>query len=641
VGNILHSLIFFLLLFPFFFGIGRLLRGQFPRSFQSGLAGYTAASCTGVAVAAIGAQWLYFANRSVELILVIGIAASAAGCAWYAFSLYAMRSGKVVREPSGAAGWIRLVLIVAGIALLISPRLTGGQQFAVFQWSHLDTSGYYIPAATYQLLPHREVRDLDPVALEQEGGFGRAQWQLAIRPAVRILYATVTTADPKRLLHNGYLFLCYFFSLALCAAVLLFDELAGRKSMLSPLLALAVVGGFWGQYIMDINTWSHISVIAILLLAVRMAIGEDRWAGPPWHPVAFPAILAGGAFYLYPEATAFHLPAFFALAFVHRLLRGRPAGLITFFAVIAATAILLAPCIQSTVGCLLRQVEYTRTQDAAWSRHFLVSLSGFVDDASGIIPGTIDGLTRILGLYYLIPDGSGSIVARVSIAVAVVLPFAALCYLLGRVLWDRAVANRCIGPFPGLALLLGIQLAQVLVLNLSGRSWAAGKGLSYAAPSMMILLLCPCVMVLPKIRGSAAAAGIIASGLLAVFHLGFAVARPIAARRPHGIHYAAPYPSVSEPMLKSGYDWSDFRFVEELRKEDLVAVNIDVSWIRYYVRIALQTQEIPYYVTTPVFSGVRETTELGRTVPPGTPTVEILLTPAPGGNRIEVTAQRL
>jgi hypothetical protein len=645
VSGTLQSSVFFILLYPFFFGIGRLLRGLFPDPFKTGLAGFLASSCIGVAVAAVGAQWLYFANVSVERILILGIVVAAGGWALQVISLYRGRSSGVAEAPGSFIGKIRVGLLVAGTVLLVLPRFTGGQQFAVFQWSHLDTSGYLIPSATYQLLPYRTVRDTEPVLLEQEGGFRRAQWQLAIRPAVRILYATVTAADRERLLHNGYLFLCYFLSLALGIGMLLFDVIAGRELIRSPLLALAVIGGFWGQYIVDINSWSHVSVIAILLLVTRLVIGDEtslhRNAGSPRRSVVLTAILLGGSFYLYPEATAFYLPGLCLVALSHCLVRRRPAGFVYFMATVAATAMLLAPCFRSTVGCLFRQVNYVRVQDAAWSRHFLISLSPSGNDPVGIVVGGIDGLMRVLGLYYLVPSGGELFFAFMFIAVAAVVLAVALSVVLGRNLWIRAVANGFVGPLVGLVLVTGTLLAQVFALELTDRSWAAGKGLSYASPLMMILLLCPCILALPRSRVATAITGTGAAYLLAAFHLAFAAARPIAAMRPHGIHFSAPYPSVSDPLLKTGYDWSDFQFTKGLTEDDLVAVNIDIPWIRYYVRIALQIRDIPYFVTTPVYAGLRETTVLGYTVPPGPATVELNLTPGSGGNRIVVTARRL
>lgn len=94
------------------------------------------------------------------------------------------------------------------------------------------------------------------------------------------------------------------------------------------------------------------------------------------------------------------------------------------------------------------------------------------------------------------------------------------------------------------------------------------------------------------------------------------------------------------PLLKSGEDWSDFHFTEELTKSDLVAVNIDIPWVRSYTRIALQIRDIPYFVTTPIYSGTDQTAVLGHIRPPGEPTVELTLGPDPGRNRFVVTARR-
>jgi hypothetical protein len=48
---------------------------------------------------------------------------------------------------------------------------------------------------------------------------------------------------------------------------LLARELVPRKPVLAELLSAAIVRGFWGQYIVDINAWSQAAAMPLLLLA--------------------------------------------------------------------------------------------------------------------------------------------------------------------------------------------------------------------------------------------------------------------------------------------------------------------------------------------------------------------------------------
>lgn len=49
---------------------------------------------------------------------------------------------------------------------------------------------------------------------------------------------------------------------------LLARELVPRKPILAELLSAAIVGGFWGQYIVDINAWSQAAAMPCFLFVL-------------------------------------------------------------------------------------------------------------------------------------------------------------------------------------------------------------------------------------------------------------------------------------------------------------------------------------------------------------------------------------
>src|SRR5258708_19570856 len=81
------------------------------------------------------------------------------------------------------------------------------------------------------------------------------------------------------------------------------------------LLATALVAGFWGQYILDIDAWSQISCMPLIVFSLVLLIKLVRTArdSKKRHSTtkltALYALAWVGMFYLYPEAPTFLLPA--------------------------------------------------------------------------------------------------------------------------------------------------------------------------------------------------------------------------------------------------------------------------------------------------------------------------------------------
>ncbi len=625
----LHEIIFFCVLFLFFFGVGRIFLSLLPDNLRSGVPSFYLLSVVGVAVVSMAAQCLYFGGLPIRTFAPFLFLVSCSGWGWHLVSAARRRRCGERRPVPDRRVFIRIAVLITGTLLVVLPRFTGGQQFTVFQGNHWDTFGYLEPAATYLALPHSVVRDSSMVELEAAGGFTRGHWQLDKRPSVRILYALVSVPDQKHLLGNTYLFVSYFFALAMGVGCLILDEISGEKKVRSAVAAVAVAGGFWGQYVFDINAWSSISSVPLLLASVWFLASDTNSffeaRQRQWRPVALVSIFLAGAVYLYPEGSAFFAPAMAVMVLVRCALVKSFAGLIHTGVSSLAVLALLLPVWKSTIGLIFYQAKFVYDQNVQWWVYFLNYIYGRNGPGTHPVTMPLDGLLGVLGLYYLTPAEGATVFQIVTSYVLLALLLGSLVFLIVKLGRSALMARAGVFAFAGLAITTGILLGEAAVLAVLQRWWAFGKAISYAAPLFMIVLMVPFVTVWSLPSRIFVAVGRIASGLLAIFHLGFALVRPIAAARPHGIHYALPYPAIQEPEMKIGFDWGDFEYTRPLGPDDLVAVHIEFPWVRSYVRILLLSRGIPHFITTPVTQYHISIEDLGSVEPPGVPTVTLSL----------------
>jgi hypothetical protein len=410
---------------------------------------------------------------------------------------------------------------------------------------------------------------------------------------------------------------------------LILDEITGKKQVRSPVIAVAVAGGFWGQYVFDINAWSSISSMPLLLASVWfLASDSNSFFGMrrlQWRPVALVTIFLAGAVYLYPEGSAFFAPAMGAMVLARCALAKSLTGVIHCGASLLAVLVILLPVWKSTVGLVFYQAKFVQDQHVQWWHYFLDYIFGRNGPGTHAVTMPLDGLLGLLGLYYLTP-GEGAPVVQIAISyLFLALLLGSLVFLILKMCRSALVARAGTFAFLGLVISTVVLLGEAAVLAALQRWWAFGKAISYVSPLLMIVLLVPCATVWSLPRGLLAVTGRVASGLLSTFHLGFAMARPVAAARPHGIHYAAPYPAIQRPEMKIGFDWGATEHVDQLGPDDLVAVHIEYPWVRSYVRVLLLSRGIPHFITTPVTQYHISTDSLGTVEPPGLPTVTLSL----------------
>jgi hypothetical protein len=165
--------------------------------------------------------------------------------------------------------------------------------------------------------------------------------------------------------------------------------------------------------------------------------------------------------------------------------------------------------------------------------------------------------------------------------------------------------------------LLLLLLAGVLVYRES--YWAAGKVVSYAAPVFMMLLAAPIAFrfahsALRPLRWVAIA--------FVAFQLSLGAVRIRAARARTGIHYAAPYPSVTLPGFKKDFGWDVRGLDAALNTNQAVLIMAMDPWPEAYLMMYLYAHHFRFAKVTPVNTYFGSGRNIGAMYMP-TPDVEI------------------
>ena len=453
------------------------------------------------------------------------------------------RIAPVARTPKT---YVLIGALAAG--LMLAPMLTGGINFALFQGNHIDAFNYLQSAITYTKSPYDQVLAATPKQLLDAGLFPFAATNLHIRPTVAILYAVLSNFATSRFLGLNYVMLVYFQFLSLGVLWLIGKELVAERPSLILLLCLLIVGGFWGQYILDINAWSEEAAIPLLLMVLLMVLrsfSQVRFSPGLgfWSPSAFVIVLIG-AFYLYPEATIFYLPGI-ALALAAGFWKTRKTvkiGPLT--PALAVTIVLLFAVKENNVDFLRRQTDVALT-DVNWWMYFDICFLG--QDGISSMPGAdlIDAATVLLGGYMITPS------AHVHWALAL-LWRGALAAIVVLVITNFLRGFKHLAS-PGREMLcsaVAVFILQTAILLLLHKYWTAGKALSFFAFLLVLLVYCPLWAadlrggILRSWSGIACSTLLVAQGFILIY-------RPIAAKISPFEHYRPPYPAAaSDPTLE-------------------------------------------------------------------------------------------
>ncbi|HEY6034200.1 MAG TPA: hypothetical protein VIV58_08075 [Kofleriaceae bacterium] len=563
----------------------------------------------GIAILAVVVPIGYRFGASMKLLLAIAAIGAAVSIAWH-LRRHAVPRDRIGRMLLGA--WL-----VASL-LLLAPRWTGGDQFAVFQGNQWDTYNYLESAIAYATKPYHAVHSAGSLQLLRNPLFTVAQGQLDQRPSVHELYALFSRVAPGQAYRLYYTFLIWFMAQLVLVMLFVARNVLPRAPPWTWLaIAVAFPLGFWGQYVVDIDAWSQIASAPLLFAMFGFVLlAPNAWSRrDAWRIAGGLALACAGAVYLYPEGFFISCAALIpvgTVAIAWPMLRARRFELARVIPLTGFAGVVASALYPPVLHFLIQQVMWSAGNRMPWWQFFQRFFVGRDDVWGDGFARVADFVAGVFGCYFVTPSSEDGPVAM-AIRIAILVGLAGLILAFVRFARDDRPERPQILMWGATALVL---LAPAAYIATTGNYWAAGKVLSYAAPVLVTAL---CISIARPGRWRWFAAVFIAVQVVAGL-----VRIPAATWDSHA-GFAAPYPSVQNRGLKHDIGW-DLRVLEPLLdSHSKVSLYPEEPWTENALMVFMAARGIPFVKQSPVTSGPGGN-ELGKMPMPWTPTVELSLT---------------
>jgi hypothetical protein len=368
--------------------------------------------------------------------------------------------------------------LITAIAIAV-PFVIGGYQFTILRGNGSDAFNYATMAdvlARYPLdwvlsHPHDQLAGYSP-------SLPWAWYLLQTRWSTAALLAFASSA-------TGIAPIQFEYGFMLALALVLFSSLVAALSATGTLtkftvwLPVAFVGGFWGQYVLDISALSQIAALPIVTVLLAWMLSPPKGSSHFFrYGAVVTAILFAGVFFEYPEILIAYFAGMAFLFLVRSLIAHRSASSSAAFArpvlvFLASTLILTAPLLLFVVNFAHGQASFATAKTLGWEDAYFSWMR-----------------QPIMGVW-----GGGATLNEGSITDI----YATLAYVVGLIL-TIAVFVRVIivvrnyrglnDLFPEIAALLlaASGAAGYLVLVALGNPWSAGKVMSFFVVLIPIVL---------------------------------------------------------------------------------------------------------------------------------------------------------
>ena len=227
----------------------------------------------------------------------------------------------VLRRRLPRFEWGRLVAVCGLFLVLALPAYVGGEQDYVFRGNHWDHFNYINQSLAILGNQYAAYMNATPAQFLATDVVAHGLPFVGLRPAVALVFALMLPGKTGNLHLLAFLYVTVLMSLIFPAACFAWGRIfqgygrADRGVGLALVLSAAYVVGFWGQYVFDINAWSQMSAVSMLLgfVFVYARLLQRLTAAPQAGETAFLSdvllgtVLAAGAFLFYPENTLVHL----------------------------------------------------------------------------------------------------------------------------------------------------------------------------------------------------------------------------------------------------------------------------------------------------------------------------------------------
>jgi hypothetical protein len=514
-------------------------------------------------------------------------------------------------------------------------------QFAVFQANVNDTFGYLTSAEVFARESFSVISHAVDADFLQQPLWCQACANLSCRPTVMILYAVVGQLIPSAMHETHYTFLAFFFSCtALSITWLLLNLGLARRTWMVTAAMLSGWGyttGFWGQYILDINAWSQIASMPLLVsLAGILTTLVDHQQDDEiteltsldhWRNTGVVALVTAAAIYYYPENTAFHLVGLSPVA-MWAWFRGKRLPVLRLAGAILAGLALALAYYHGTLAFLFNQTTAAGASNNWWisSLRYCFGRDGWYDGLEVALrkawevayPGMhndgvaqlvfarsyletffhqgdnwrllvglpFDALTGFMGLFFLSPLSSWPVPLQVLCRGAL---FAlALILLIGGM---RRLFNQRDARVHNIGIFLGTMLLMAGVMVLKRQFWGAGKAISFCSPYLAIFFVLPALLTRNAWVRTA-------GGLWVAGQLTFGLMRPFWAHDPHLQERTPTYMPVAVSKTTHNFDLKPL--MTQLRYASCVELDVPDPYLEHYLMLALYANGIPFRFDHPV-----------------------------------------
>ena len=472
------------------------------------------------------------------------------------------------------------------LAILL-PALQGGINFRVFQGNHWDQLSYLGITQSVSMYSFRELASgltnglsiVNPVTI-------LASNSIFARPNVEILMSSFASPLNVSLLENAYYFQLSLLLILYFSMIGFIDYFIKIRRQLWSYVATAIlpagfIVGFWGQYLLDINAWSALSVAALIL---SMFVFLDMWLDELTHKSGLLiAFLFVSMAILYPEATLFMLPFYSLSALITvRILRLRIRRVAFHSACIfLVAAILLTISEYRPISFMWRQFSFGNSSlSKPWAYYFQAYLVGPSGDFSASVSSLIGSVPLgLAGVYFIAPFEADASFWQRSFVM-----FFQLLLLFASIVFLRSLPSKLKSNPIRIAALLSL----VLIPYIAARSslWTAGKAFNYFVPIYFCLIVISIVQILDakEVRLISKAPLAILIVLWTLTQAFFAFSRVVSVAENNYPH-VFPYVSIQDTALKSSQDW---RLDTDLFEQcDVVELNVIEPFQNYYLQIKL------------------------------------------------------
>ena len=548
------------------------------------------------------------------------------------FGVFGIPHLKFISEKVGSS-FVGYVLIAI---LLLLPKFTGGDQFSLFQGNIYDHFNYLTSSLVYSLYDHSTIQSASIAEFLVDPLMIVPQSSLETRPAVMLLFSALGSLFGGKYLELAYVY-NIFFLLQVVLLIAWSSRLLGVNFKTGLLIGLIFCGGFWGQMIFDMNAWSHLAALPLLVLFVSLSL--KQLSNPEENtltPFALISISVAGGLYLYPEATIFLGFGIGILTLIQIRSRYSVFQKLALAGLIAVGVAILD--YQSTLLFLMNQILFSLGETPDWYQYYFSFLFGNdgIPEALktsiqnrdfdlgfliGLLRELLDAIPGIMGLFFLTPSmdmqsWNAWILVLLVNGFIIGLWIFFVKELLG---WLRRKCDTgIILPSQWLGYII-IQLGVIGILVITNNIWVATKGWLYLIPFLMLLFLVPFFS--GKKQNTT---GKILLMIFIISQLTFAGIRPFAASVEGGIHYRfKPYPGSLPQAEKDHYSWSIETVTKVTQDCELVLIpQISNPFYEHFLLLVLRQNQIAFQKTASVNLYYGESEDIGKM---GTKTPDCLL----------------